>query len=98
MYFCRKLLKMLRIITILTNAFDAFYNFLDLLMRICMAVFIIALQQIGYLFRPVFLAVRSRRMSAFANRLKSSKLMVPTHVKRVRRLENEFYQTIANEL
>lgn len=80
----------------LADAFDAFYNFLDLLMRICMAVFVIALKQIGYLFRPVFLAVKSRRMATFAKRLKSSKLMVPTHVKRIRRLEDEFYQTIIN--
>ena len=87
---------MKKIYRILADTFDAFYNFLDLLMRICMAVFIIALQQIGHLFRPVFLAVRSRRMATFAKRLKSSKFMVPTHVKRVRRLEDEFYQTIIN--
>jgi len=89
---------MKKIYRILADTFDAFYNFLDLLMRICMAVFIIALQQIGYLFRPVFLAVRSRRMAAFAKRLKYSKLILLTHVKRVRRLDDEFYQTIANEL
>ena len=87
---------LIKVIGIISKAFDAFYNFLDLLMRMCMAVFIIALQQIGYLFRPVFLAVKSRRMATFAKRLKSSKLMVPTHVKRVRRLEDEFYQTIIN--
>lgn len=90
-YFCRKLLKMIKIITILKNAFDALYNFLDFLVRMCFVVFIIILQQIGYLFRPVIEAVRSRRMARLAKRLKSSKLVVLNHVKRIRRLDDEFY-------
>lgn len=84
-------MKMLRIIA---KLFDAFYNFLDLIIRIGMAACILALKLIIKLLRPIIAKVAGWLRSLFIRHPKYRGLIVLNHVKRVRRFDDEIYEEL----
>ena len=75
----------------ITKAFDAFYNFLDLVMRIWVAACILALKLILHLFRPVIVKVIEWLRALFVRHPKYRSIVEFNHVKRIRRLEDETF-------
>ena len=82
----------------IAKAFDAFYNFLDLIIRIGMAICILALKLIIKLLRPIIAKVAGWLRSLFIRHPKYTGLIVLNHVKRVRRLEDEECQEMLEYL
>ena len=78
----------------IAKAFDAFYNFLDLIIRIGMAICILALKLIIKLLRPVIAKVAGWLRSLFIRHPKYTGLIVLNHVKRVRRFDDEIYEEL----
>ena len=83
-----------KIFGFIAKAFDAFYNFLDLVIRIGMAICILALKLIIKLLRPVIAKVAGWLRSLFIRHPKYTGLIVLNHVKRVRRFEDEIYEEL----
>lgn len=75
----------------IAEAFDAFYNFLDLVMRSGMAACILALKLIIRLLRPVIVKIVEWLRALFVKHPKYRGIVVLNHVRRVRRLEDETY-------
>ena len=87
-----------KIFGFIAKAFDAFYNFLDLIIRIGMTACILALKLIIKLLRPVIAKVAGWLRSLFIRHPKYTGLIVLNHVKRVRRLEDEECQEMLEYL
>ena len=85
---------MRKIFGFIAKAFDAFYNFLDLIIRIGMAICILALKLIIKLLRPVIAKVAGWLRSLFIRHPKYTGLIVLNHVKRVRRFDDEIYEEL----
>ena len=83
-----------KIFGFIAKAFDAFYNFLDLVIRIGMAICILALKLIIKLLRPVIAKVAGWLRSLFIRHPKYTGLIVLNHVKRVRRFDDEIYEEL----
>ena len=83
-----------KIFGFIAKAFDAFYNFLDLIIRIGMAICILALKLIIKLLRPVIAKVAGWLRSLFIRHPKYTGLIVLNHVKRVRRFDDEIYEEL----
>ena len=75
----------------ITKAFDVFYNFLDLVMRIGMAACILSLKLIISLLRPAIVKVAEWLRALFVRHPKYRGIVEFNHVRRVRRLEDETY-------
>lgn len=88
----------IKVIGIIPKAFDAFYNFLDLVMRIGMAACILALKLIIHLLRPVIVKTIEWLRALFVRHPKYRAIVVFNHVRRVRRLEDEECQAMLNYL
>ena len=80
-----------KIFGFIAKAFDAFYNFLDLIIRIGMAACILALKLIIKLLRPIIAKVAEWFKALFSKHSKYRGIVVLHHVKRIRRLEDETY-------
>ena len=83
-----------KIFGFIAKAFDSFYNFLDLIIRIGMAACILALKLIIKLLRPIIAKVAGWLRSLFIRHPKYTGLIVLNHVKRVRRFEDEIYEEL----
>ena len=75
----------------IAKAFDAFYNFLDLVMRIGMAACILALKLIIHLLRPAIVKVVEWLRALFVRHPKYRGIVEFNRVKRIRRLEDETF-------
>ena len=80
-----------KIFGFIAKAFDAFYNFLDLIIRIGMAACILALKLIIHLLRPATVKVVEWLRALFVRHPKYRGIVEFNHVKRIRRLEDETY-------
>ena len=83
-----------KIFGFIAKAFDAFYNFLDLIIRIGMTACILALKLIIKLLCPIIAKVARWLRALFVRHPKYKGLIVLNHVKRVRRFEDEIYEEL----
>ncbi len=88
----------IKVIGIIPKAFDAIYDFLDLVMRIGMAACILALKLIIHLLRPVIVKTIEWFRALFIKHSKYRGIVVLNHVRRVRRLEDEECQEMLEYL
>lgn len=75
----------------IAEAFDAFYDFLDLVMRIGMAACILALKLTIRLLGPAIVKVVEWLRALFVRHPKYKGIVEFNHAKRIRRLEDETY-------